>query len=110
MIATTPLTYDILLALADSARHGYGIIKEIEARTGHGSAPSTGALYLALQRMEAGGLIRETHDRPAESDDKRRRYYEITARGREVAEVESRRLSALVATARDKDLLAGGPA
>jgi hypothetical protein len=30
--------------------------------------------------------------------------------GRGVAEAESRRLAALVATAREKDLLAGGPA
>jgi DNA-binding PadR family transcriptional regulator len=69
MNALTPLTYEILLALADAARHGYGIIKEIEARSGAHSAPSTGALYLALQRMEADGLIEESHERPSESDD-----------------------------------------
>jgi DNA-binding PadR family transcriptional regulator len=108
--ATTPLTYDILLALADAVRHGYGIIKEIESRTGPGSAPSTGALYLAIQRMEGGGLIREASEAPDASTDKRRRYYEITERGRAVAEAESRRLLVLVATAREKDLLAGDPA
>jgi len=110
MNATTPLTYDILLALADSARHGYGIIKEIEARTGPGTAPSTGSLYLAIQRMESDGLIREAPEAGAASADRRRRYYEITVRGREVAEAESRRLVALVAAAREKDLLAKGPA
>ena len=47
----TPLTYQILLALADASRHGYGIIKELEARLGSSAVPSTGALYLALQRM-----------------------------------------------------------
>ena len=52
----TPLTYQILLALADADRHGYGIIKEIEERAA-AAAPSTGALYLALQRMEGNGLI-----------------------------------------------------
>lgn len=109
MNATTPLTYDILLALADAVRHGYGIIKEIEGRAGEGSAPSTGALYLALQRMEGEGLIREAES-PDDPVDGRRRYYEITPRGREVAEAESARLAALVAAARDKDLLAGDPA
>jgi DNA-binding PadR family transcriptional regulator len=109
MNAITPLTYAILLALADSARHGYGIIKEIESRAGTGSAPSTGALYLALQRMEADALIAESSERP-ESDDRRRRYWALTPAGRAVAEAESRRLAALVATAREKDLLAGGPA
>ena len=52
----TPLTYEILLALADADRHGYGIIKEIEGREGEGVAPSTGALYLALQRIDASGV------------------------------------------------------
>ena len=102
----TPLTYEILLALADAPRHGYGIIKEIEARFGATSAPSTGALYLALQRMEAEGLIEEASEKTAASDDKRRRYWTITSRGREAAEAESERLAARVAVARRKDLLA----
>lgn len=110
MSGPTPLTYDILLALADAVRHGYGIIKEIESRLVPGAAPSTGALYLALQRMEGEGLIREAPEPRGATEDKRRRYYEITDRGRDVAEVESRRLAALVRTARDKDLLAGDPA
>jgi len=70
-------------------------------------APSTGALYLALQRMEAEGLIEESPRRPAPSEDQRRRYWRITVRGRETAEAESERLAALVAAARRKDLLAG---
>lgn len=100
----TPLTYEILLALADEDRHGYGMIKEIEERGG--SAPSTGALYLALHRMAGEGLVEET-SAPADNDDARRRYYRITERGRRAAERESGRLAALVATARSKDLLGG---
>ncbi|HET9947691.1 MAG TPA: helix-turn-helix transcriptional regulator, partial [Longimicrobiales bacterium] len=100
----TPLTYSILLALADAARHGYGIIKEIEARAGEGSAPTTGALYLALQRMEGEGLIEEAKRPRTKSDDRRRRYWSLTRRGREVLEAESRRLAALVAAAREKDV------
>ena len=75
MTAVTPLTYDVLLALADAPRHGYGIIKEIEARSGPGSGPSTGALYLALQRMEGEKLIQEAPEHSEESTDKRRRYW-----------------------------------
>jgi PadR family transcriptional regulator PadR len=104
MSTITPLTYDILLALADAPRHGYGIIKEIESR---GSAPSTGAMYLALQRMERDQLIEEAPERPSDVDDGRRRYYRITPRGRELAEQESIRLAGLLATARAKDLLPG---
>ena len=101
----TPLTYEILLALADGDRHGYGIIKEIEARGG--AAPSTGALYLALQRMEREGLIADSPEPPVESDDARRRYYRVSERGRAIAEEESRRLGELVAAARAKKLLTG---
>lgn len=102
----TPLTYQILLALADAERHGYGIIKEIEDREGEGSAPSTGALYLALQRMESDGLIEDAPPPADDSGDARRRYYRITEKGREVATTESARLAALVAAAKEKRLLA----
>jgi DNA-binding PadR family transcriptional regulator len=102
----TPLTYQILVALADEPRHGYGIIKEIEERSGAGAAPSTGAMYLALQRMEQSGLI---EDAPAEDDegDARRRYYRLSRKGLEQAEDESRRLARLVSSAREKNLLVG---
>lgn len=106
----TPLTYEILLALADEPRHGYGIIKEIEARGGEGAAPSTGAMYLALQRMAGGGLIEEDSERPNDDDDARRRYYRITPLGRDRAEAESRRLARLVEAARSKRLLGGAAA
>ena len=101
----TQLTYEILLALADADRHGYGIIKEIEAQLGAGSGPSTGALYLALQRMEREGLVAETAG--DEGEDARRRYYRLTRRGRQAAEAESARLAALVTAARRKRLLEG---
>ena len=101
----TRLTYQILLALADEARHGYGIIKEIAERVGDEEAPSTGAMYLALQRMEGEGLIEEDAGATSAAEDSRRRYYRITARGLERAEMESRRLAELVETARAKRLL-----
>ena len=44
------------------------------------------------------------------SEDSRRRYWAMTRHGREVARLESRRLQALVAAARDKDLLSPDPA
>lgn len=104
----TPLTYQILLALADAPRHGYGIIKEIEGQ-GSGPGPSTGALYLALQRMTGAGLIAPC-DPPAESEDMdaRRRYYRITPGGYALAAAESVRLATLLRAARDKRLLLPG--
>lgn len=104
----TPLTFQILLALADAERHGYGIIKEIEERDGEGSAPSTGSLYLALQRMQGSGLIEDAPPPAEPVADARRRYYCLTPMGREMAERESERLAALVAAARTKNLLPEG--
>jgi DNA-binding PadR family transcriptional regulator len=77
---------------------------------GGATAPSTGALYLALQRMEAAGLIAESMERPVGVDDARRRYWALSQRGRDVARSESQRLSAVLDAARAKDLLAGDPA
>ena len=94
----THLSYQILLALADAPRHGYGIIKEIEAREGEEAAPNTGALYLALQRLEGEGLI-DAVESPELGADARRRYYRLTAQGREVAAAESARLAGLVSAA-----------
>lgn len=104
-MSMTPLTYEILLSLADADRHGYGIIKEIEERSGPDAAPSTGALYLALQRMEGDDLIARAE--PPDGEDARRRYYGLTPKGRAHAEAESIRLAALVASARGKKLLTG---
>ncbi len=98
----TPLTYEILLALADEDRHGYGIIKEIEGRGG--AAVSTGAMYLALHRMQDEGLVVGAIS-PPDSEDARRRYYRITEVGRNLAQRESERLVRLVATARKKRVL-----
>jgi len=99
----TPLTFHVLLALADTHRHGYGILKEIEDRAGTRATPTTGALYLALQRMEAEGLVEADVAGPADADS-RRRYYALTAKGRETARQETHRLVSLIAQARSKDL------
>ena len=100
----THLSYQILVALADRDRHGYGIIKEIEATSGAG--PSTGALYLALQRMQAEGLVAETAVRPeGPDDDPRRKYYRLTPLGRSVGAAESGRLATLLGVATSKRLV-----
>lgn len=104
-VPLTHLTYHILLALADGDLHGYAIIQEIEARSGGALRPTTGALYLALQRMEEEGLIRESPRRPRPDEDARRKYYRMTPEGRALARLESERLAALVGVALEKRLV-----
>ena len=102
----TPAVFHILLALADAERHGYGIIKEVEARTGGAVRLGPGTLYGSIRRMLEEGLIEESDERPdPEADDERRRYYRLTDFGRRVATAEAQRLAALVSAARAKRLL-----
>lgn len=99
----TPLSFQILVALADGARHGYGIIKEIEQATGEPMKSSTGTIYLAIERLEQEGLLEE--DRRRNEADSRRRYYRLTSLGRDTAAAEAKRLATLLGVARGKKLV-----
>jgi DNA-binding PadR family transcriptional regulator len=111
LLPLTPAVLHILLALADEERHGYGIMREVEGRTGGQTRLGPGTLYGSIKRMLADGLIEESDERPDPAmDDQRRRYYGITDFGRRVAGAEAERLSGLVETARARKLLPGrGP-
>ena len=106
VLPLTAVVFEILIALADSDRHGYGIILEVERRTDGGFRLRPGSLYRALNRMEEDGWVEEVHpEDPAESDDPRRRYYRLTAIGRRIAAAEAERLQGVLASARDKHLI-----
>lgn len=106
MLPLTPAVLQILLALADEERHGYGIMQEVEARTGGETRLGPGTLYGSIKRMLAGGLIEESDERPDPAmDDQRRRYYRITGFGRRVAGAEAERLASLVSAAEAKNLV-----
>lgn len=108
LLPLPPATFHILLALADQDRHGYGIIQDVETRTGGELRLSAGTLYRSIQRMLAQGLLTETRDRPArKDDDERRRYYRISALGTAVAKAEARRLTQLVRMARSAGFVPG---
>jgi DNA-binding PadR family transcriptional regulator len=110
LLPLTPAVLQILLSLADEERHGYGIMREVEDRTGGGVRMGPGTLYGSIKRMLVEGLIEESDERPdPELDDSRRRYYRITDFGRRVAGAEVARLESLVRSAREKKLLRGRP-
>jgi len=102
----TPAMFQILLALADGEKHGYAILKEVEAHTGGEVRLSTGTLYGIIKRLLGDGLIAECRNRPpADEDDQRRRYYKLLPAGREVAIAEAERMERLIERARDKRLI-----
>jgi len=102
----TPLVFQVLLAVADEPRHGYGIIREVEGGTDGVIRLRSGTLYTLLQRLLAEKLIVESADRPdPEEDDERRRYYVVTELGRDVVGAEARRLETAIGEARRKRVL-----
>jgi DNA-binding PadR family transcriptional regulator len=53
----------ILLLLAEEPRNGYGLMQEIEERSGGVWRPSPGSVYPALSQLEDEGLVRaEEHE------------------------------------------------
>lgn len=102
-IPLSPAVFHILLALADSEKHGYAIMKEVESATEGTVTMGPGTLYGSLKRMLKAGLIVESDERPdPELDDARRRYYEVTGFGRRVLEAEVERLAQALRLARRK--------
>jgi DNA-binding PadR family transcriptional regulator len=100
--------FHILLSLAGGERHGYGIIRDIEAR-GESAVPDVGTMYRALARMAESRLIESAARRSApDAADERRNYYRITDAGLRVARAEARRLEALTRAARVGGLLTKG--
>ena len=106
LLPLTAAVFHILLALADEERHGYGIMQEVERRTGGAVRMGPGTLYGTIKRMLGEGLLAKSDERPDPSlDDERRRYYRLTEFGRRVAVAEAERLEGLVSDARSKALL-----
>jgi DNA-binding PadR family transcriptional regulator len=101
LLPLPPVTFHILVALADDDRHGYAIMQDVTSRTGGALKLGAGTLYRSVQRMLEQGLVIEINSRPApELDDERRRYYRITPFGRTVAKAEARRLAQMLKLAR----------
>jgi PadR family transcriptional regulator PadR len=69
----------LLTALEGGPRHGYAVIEALrQASAGRLDLP-TGTIYPALHRLEQGGLIGGSW---SVVDGRRRRSYQLTARGR----------------------------
>ena len=102
----TPLSLAVLLGLADGARHGYAIMKEVERQTDGRISPGAGSLYAALQRLLDDGLIATA---PAGADGEpanaRRRYYVLEDRGRAVARAELLRMAHVIQLGYDRRLV-----
>src|SRR5215470_6031874 len=100
LLPLTPAMFYVLVALADGDTHGYQILKDVEQLTSGAVRLSTGTLYGIIKRLLNDGLIRDF----GRGNEERRRSYELTAFGRDVARAEAARLEQTLAIARRKML------
>jgi DNA-binding PadR family transcriptional regulator len=101
----TPAVFHILLALAGGDRHGYGIMKQVEADSLGRVTMGAGTLYGSLKRMLDAGLVMQSGKRvDPNMDDERRIYYRITAFGEKALAAELDRYRHLVELTRERKL------
>ena len=76
----------ILAVLRRGESYGYALLGEVREMSGGELNWSDGMLYPVLRRLEREGLVESCWRRSDEG--RRRRYYELTKRGRAAAEEE----------------------
>ena len=87
------LTLLILRVLRSGALHGYAIAQRIHLLSSEVLQVEEGALYPALHRMELRGMLKSQW---GTSDNNRRaKFYELTAEGQKRLHVESQRWARL---------------
>ena len=84
----------VLRILALGAHHGHGIALAIQTRSGDTLLVDHGSLYPALQRLEQRGWISGAWG--TSENNRRARFYRLTATGRKQLTVEATRWNRLV--------------
>lgn len=87
-VPMTETGFYILLCLRES-NHGYGIVQKVKELTNGEIILAPGTMYGSLSKMEKDGIIRFVRE------EEKRKIYEITDLGREVLELEFRRIDRL---------------
>jgi DNA-binding PadR family transcriptional regulator len=95
----TEATFLIVVSLASGTKHGYAIMKEVEALSEGRVVLSTGTLYGALKRMLEGGWIERVPDPQADESDRERKAYSLTELGQRILRAEAERLRHLAEVA-----------
>ena len=90
LLPLKPDVFEILLALKGEPRHGYGVLKILEARDV--KLPAS-LLYRKLRKlMDDGWVAISDAQTDAESSDPRRRYYRLTSTGESLLRAEAARI------------------
>lgn len=100
------VAFSILLALTLKPRHGYEIIKQVEEDSSGKIRLGAGALYTSIKQLHEKQLIEEV----ATQNDTRRRYYQLTYKGREILSQELEYYESSLELARKRQALLLGSA
>lgn len=84
----------VLRVLALGPHHGHGVAIAIQTRSGHTLLVDHGSLYPALQRLEQRGWIEGAWG--LSDNNRRARFYSLTAFGRKQLTIETGRWNRLV--------------
>ena len=83
-----------ILFCLQTPQHGYGIGQQVKKMTAGGVTISPGTMYGTLSKMEKDGLI------AFYAEEEKRRLYALTPLGREVLELEIKRIERLYKNSR----------
>ncbi len=93
-IPMTETAFYILLCLKEP-NHGYGIVQRVEKITDGAIRLAPGTMYGSLSKMEKDGVIRFIRE------EEKRKIYQITELGREVLQLELKRIERLYKNAQE---------
>ncbi len=97
LLPLKPRVFMVLAILNDGPRHGYGILKQMDERSGGSMHMDAGLLYRTLARLTRQAVVRDAPEH-VDTTDARRRYYELTEFGVAVLAAEVRRQTELLAS------------
>ena len=100
-----PAEFQILLALADGAKHGHGIKVDVVDRTEGRVHMGPGTLYGAIKRLLRREWIEDVTASVGDGEDERLRYYAATPEGLAAARHEAARMALLLGIAQTKQLM-----
>jgi len=93
-VPMTETGFYILLCL-QTPNHGYGIVQRVEKMTDGEIRLSPGTMYGSLSKMEKDGLIVFVRE------EEKRKIYQITELGRQVLDLELKRIERLYRNAQE---------
>ena len=87
-----------ILYCLQTPQHGYGISQQVKRMSGGAVVISAGTMYGTLSKMEKDGLIRFY------CEEEKRKLYQITDLGREILDIEIRRIERLYKNSQGEDI------